>query len=108
MALEQTGTHRLNGIFMFSGEPFAGNKDVTGARIIDLAPTILYQMGVPIPEDMDGKILDEIFTKDYLDSNRPVYVVPSASASQCENMNTYSESESQEVAERLRNLGYLE
>jgi predicted AlkP superfamily phosphohydrolase/phosphomutase len=108
MALEQTGTHRLNGIFMFSGEPFAGNNDVTGARIIDLAPTILYQMGVPIPEDMDGKILDEIFTKDYLDSNQPVYVVPSASTSQCENMNTYSESESQEVAERLRNLGYLE
>lgn len=108
MALEQTGTHRLNGIFMFSGAPFVRNNNITGARIIDLAPTILYQMGVPIPKDMDGEILSEIFKKDYLDSNQPVYVAPLDSGSHHEDMDTYSESESQEVEERLRDLGYLE
>ena len=32
-----------------------------GARIIDLAPTILGLMGVPVPEDIDGRILKMLY-----------------------------------------------
>lgn len=32
--------------------------------IYDLAPTILYLFDVPIPEDMDGRLLKEIFKGD--------------------------------------------
>jgi predicted AlkP superfamily phosphohydrolase/phosphomutase len=32
-----------------------------GARIIDLAPTILYLLGIPVPYDMDGSVINDIF-----------------------------------------------
>ncbi len=38
----------------------------TGAQIIDLAPTILHLMGVPVPDDMDGQVLTEALKDEYL------------------------------------------
>ena len=34
---------------------------VEEASILDLAPTILHLFGIPVPRDMDGKILTETF-----------------------------------------------
>ena len=31
------------------------------ANLVDVAPTILHILKVPIPKDMDGKVLREIF-----------------------------------------------
>ena len=37
-----------------------------GARLIDMAPTILHLMGEPTPEDMDGRVLEELFEPEFL------------------------------------------
>lgn len=52
-----SGLHTLDGIFIGWGDGFEKGKVIEGARIIDLAPTILKIMDVPIPEDMDGIVL---------------------------------------------------
>lgn len=57
-----TGSHRMNGIFVAYG-PDIVPQSVKLATLYDIAPTLLYMHGVPIPEDMDGKVLD-IFKKD--------------------------------------------
>jgi len=59
-----SGEHTLNGIFIAVGEGIKRGVEIEGANIIDLAPTILHIMNLPIPIHMDGKVLKEIFEED--------------------------------------------
>ncbi len=56
--------HDSNGIFLAAGPDIKKGMKIKGTRIIDLAPTILHIFGCPIPEDMDGKVLKDIFKED--------------------------------------------
>lgn len=60
----KTGSHRKYGVFIVKG-PYikeSGTK-INKIRIYDIAPTILHIFGLPIPNDMDGRVLKEIFKK---------------------------------------------
>jgi|Deesub1362B_J571_1020462.scaffolds.fasta_scaffold00891_9 predicted AlkP superfamily phosphohydrolase/phosphomutase len=56
-----TGSHRLNGIFLAYGPGIKKGYKIENVKIYDIAPTILHIFGLPIPNDMDGKVLMEIF-----------------------------------------------
>jgi len=56
-----TGSHRLNGIFLAYGPGIKKGQKIEGAKIYDIAPTILHIFGLPIPKDIDGRVLIEIF-----------------------------------------------
>jgi len=55
------GVHRKEGVVLIMGHNIRKNIMVENANIIDLAPTILQIMKVPIPSYMDGRVLEEIF-----------------------------------------------
>lgn len=55
------GIHRKEGIVLIMGPNIRKNIIVENANIIDLAPTILEIMKVPIPSYMDGRVLRQIF-----------------------------------------------
>ena len=57
-----SGCHRLHGIFIGHGARLRNGATVPDARIIDLAPTILHILNVPVPEDMDGRVLTDALT----------------------------------------------
>lgn len=104
---KHVGTHRLNGIFMAMGGVIRKGAEIFGADICDVAPTILYMLGQPIPEDMDGKVLTDIFEEDFLRNNPPRYEQPRHIDPEHQIV-AYSNEESREVARRLQGLGYLE
>lgn len=52
----QFSKHDLHGMFCIHGPGI--KKGTQKANITDLAPTILQIMGLPIPQDMDGRVLD--------------------------------------------------
>jgi len=57
-----SGTHESKGIFLCSGPKIKKGKELKGnIKIYDIAPTILYIFGCPIPPDIDGKPLEKIF-----------------------------------------------
>jgi len=57
------GDHRDEGIIMAYGPDFRQGLRIE-SNIVDLPPTILFMMDVPIPKDMDGKVLTEIFKEE--------------------------------------------
>jgi predicted AlkP superfamily phosphohydrolase/phosphomutase len=63
---EWGGTHRRDGILIAHGKPFRKGIEIEGARLIDMAPTILHLMGEPVPDDMDGSVLEELFEPEFL------------------------------------------
>ena len=74
-------THR-EGILMASGPDFSKGKSVGKVNIMDLAPTLLYMFGAKVPDDMDGRVLKELFRKGF----EPRKVVHIATTSSKEKM----------------------
>ncbi len=52
-----------HGIFAACGPGFAGDALVFGATVLDVAPTVLTWFGLPIGDDMEGRVLLEGFVK---------------------------------------------
>jgi predicted AlkP superfamily phosphohydrolase/phosphomutase len=102
------GTHRLNGILIASGSIVRERAPIEKADIVDLAPTILHLFDQPIPEDMDGRVLEEMFTEEFLAGNPPRYREPSAGEKEAASPVSYSSDEEDQIRERLEGLGYLE
>jgi predicted AlkP superfamily phosphohydrolase/phosphomutase len=105
-----SGCHRLNGLFAIKGEGVESGKEIKGARIIDLAPTILYLLGLPLVSEMDGRVLEDAVSRRYLDANPICYEEISLDKEEVGEVkeDVYDEEESKRVAERLRGLGYIE
>lgn len=53
--------HSLHGTLIACGPDFKKEIEIDGAEIVDVAPTILHIMGCPIPKNMDGKVLVQVF-----------------------------------------------
>ncbi len=97
----KSGTHRDDGIFLAHG-PGVRPGEVAGARITDLAPTILSLLGVPVPDDMDGRVLADAFPGLGLAGQQEAAGALAGSEA------VYSAEDEERMAERLRSLGYIE
>lgn len=103
---EWKGAHRSEGIFMAYGPHIKHGAAITNATIYDIAPTVLYLHDQPVPDDMDGQVLTDIFQADYL-RHHPVQrgaALPVA----MESTMPLGADEAEQVEKRLRDLGYIE
>jgi predicted AlkP superfamily phosphohydrolase/phosphomutase len=100
-----SGCHRSSGIFIAHGPAFRQGVGIDDSRIIDLAPTVVHLMGLPVPGHMDGRVLDKALTPDFLDAH-PIHFVQAQDDQGDEEM-ALSDEETAEIEDRLRALGYL-
>jgi predicted AlkP superfamily phosphohydrolase/phosphomutase/tetratricopeptide (TPR) repeat protein len=63
--------HRPQGVFAAAGPGICQDELVYGARLLDIAPTILHWFGLPVGADMEGRVLNEVFS-----DRRAVETVP--------------------------------
>ena len=71
-----SGTHEgaPDGFMLAYGTAVApGRKKV--ASVLDVAPTVLYYLGMPVGRDMDGYVRTDVFTRDFTDP-RPIAFIP--------------------------------
>ena len=104
---EWGGTHRLHGILVARAPALKSKSEIANARLIDMAPTILHLLGVPVPEDMDGHVLEDAFRPEFL-AQHPVKAGAASGTSEGGRESGYTEEESAKVEERLQALGYIE
>jgi len=105
---EGGGRHRPDGVFLAAGAWIKEGHVIRGARIVDVAPTILYALGVPVPHGMDGRVLTEIFESDYLAAHPVKQLEPAAAIDSGEPEDVYTAEETEAIQARLRALGYTE
>jgi predicted AlkP superfamily phosphohydrolase/phosphomutase len=99
-------THRLEGILIMKGRNIRKRgRSLQPVNIVDVAPTVLYMMGLPVPEEMDGKVLLDVFTDDFVTGNDVTYI--SLEGHDQKEKREYSVEEEALISERLRELGYL-
>jgi predicted AlkP superfamily phosphohydrolase/phosphomutase len=101
------GFHRLNGVFLAYGPHVRRGLRIEGATMVDVAPTILYDMGLPVPANMDGRVLTEALDPDYVAANPIRHESPLAGTDRSREEG-YSAGEQAEIAGRLAALGYIE
>jgi tetratricopeptide (TPR) repeat protein len=53
--------HRQFGIFVVKGPGIRKDERIYGANLLDVCPTLLHLFGLPVGEDMDGKVLLDIY-----------------------------------------------
>jgi predicted AlkP superfamily phosphohydrolase/phosphomutase len=102
-----SGLHRMDGIILLQGPHIRQDVCVEGAGIIDVAPTILYTLGMPIPSDMDGRPLLGIYEESYTKQTEASYTDEHKYEDVASEEYGYSEEEEESVRLKLEALGYL-
>lgn len=105
----KSGDHRDEGILLATGPHFSRPGEIKEASILDLAPTILYLLGLPIPAEMDGHVLTQLFLDDYL-SQHPIQHGHHGGLEVAfdDMQRDYSAAEEEAIRARLQGLGYIE
>jgi tetratricopeptide (TPR) repeat protein/predicted AlkP superfamily pyrophosphatase or phosphodiesterase len=101
--------HRRYGIVIFSGPDIRpGRLDTTS--LLDIAPTILYLAGLPVAEDMEGRVVEEAIAEPFL-SRQPRRTLASyeriGQPPHRPGEALAGSSVDQEMMEQLRALGYV-
>jgi predicted AlkP superfamily phosphohydrolase/phosphomutase len=64
------------GLLAMAGDGIRAGAVVDDATLLDVAPTILYLMGLPVGRDMEGRILTELLDEAFIRAH-PVTFIPS-------------------------------
>jgi hypothetical protein len=65
-----------DGVVFAAGDGIRRGAVLERGSILDVAPTLLYLMGLPVARDMDGRVWTEIIEEDFL-RQHPVAFIPS-------------------------------
>jgi predicted AlkP superfamily phosphohydrolase/phosphomutase len=100
-----SGHHRPDGVLILAGAGVKPGTQLEGASILDLAPTILHAMNVPLSQDLDGRVLAEAFTASS-PLARPVTYSQANLYKDGASEPDLSDEDMEQVQEKLRGWGY--
>jgi predicted AlkP superfamily phosphohydrolase/phosphomutase len=110
IAVGQSGKHQLDGVLIAAGGPIRRGA-TTAAGIRDIAPTVLALLGLPIPRDMEGRVLEALFEPSFL-ARHPLARIDSYETlidhTAVRAAAEAGERSEEEKKELLRSLGYIQ
>lgn len=97
--------HRNQGVLLAKGPGIKPDSQVYGSRLLDIAPTILHAFGLPVGNDMEGRVLTELFQESLPIQTIPTWENPDGSS---RNRGSLTGEESQALLEQFVALGYID
>jgi predicted AlkP superfamily phosphohydrolase/phosphomutase len=67
---EPTGTHRPEGVFVAAGPGIRRGARLERLSILDVAPLLIDALGLPIPEDLEGRVPKELYEPSWTAARR--------------------------------------
>ncbi len=93
------------GVIMLYGKPFKKGYRIENASVFDIAPTVLYLLGLAVGEDMEGKILTEALDPQWL-SSHPIRTIDTYETVRRKHKKI-PRKVSEETLKRLKAVGYI-
>jgi len=94
------GKHSMDGMFAAAGPGIDPDGTLDGATVMDVTPTALHLLGLPIPEGVDGEVLDVLRT-DREPERRALDIDIE------KGRDRMTEAEREQVRENLEDIGYM-
>ncbi len=105
---EPLGTHHPEGIFIAGGPDIRKGLSAPQFSILDVAPTLLHSLGLPVPDDLEGRALAEVFTPSYMQKYPVKTGEPTIPPEPFPGLAVPAQDEEQkEIMTRLKALGYM-
>ncbi len=100
--------HAIDGVYIMAGPGIIAGHEGPRASVVDVTPTLLAYLGIPVGEDMDGAPIRGLFEREF-EGEHPVQYVATHETGEPRGDDTPLESPIDEgIKEKLRSLGYIE
>jgi predicted AlkP superfamily phosphohydrolase/phosphomutase len=104
------GTHHPDGVFFARGPGIRSGVSTSPFSIVNVAPTLLYSLGLPVPKEMEGAPELSLFESSFV-SSRPVREETAGQSGPTPGVETgfaRNRDEEEALVAQLKALGYLE
>jgi tetratricopeptide (TPR) repeat protein/predicted AlkP superfamily phosphohydrolase/phosphomutase len=98
--------HDRFGVLILWGPDIRAGVHIADASILDVAPTVLALYGLPVADDMDGRVLHEALEPQFLAEHR-VETVTTYETVERVAVEVEPSGQDAELMEKLRTLGYI-
>jgi predicted AlkP superfamily phosphohydrolase/phosphomutase len=103
-----SGSHRLEGVIVAWGNHVRAGRASASPSVLDVTPTVLHLLGLPVGEDMKGRVITELLDPAFAASH-PVRTIPTYETGRSRGTEQPIPSQMDEqIRERLRSLGYIQ
>ncbi len=102
----ETGNHHPSGLLLLAGPDVRPTVVVRGATVYDVFPTILYLLGLPVAENLPGRVLTEALSDDTR-RTRPLRRIARYGPRPDGDIRPIASRQDHEYLDRLRELGYV-
>lgn len=100
--------HRQFGMFAAKGPGVAKGREIQEMTLLDICPTILTLLGIPVGEDMDGRVIELLFEEPPTIDTIPTHETEHPDDGVNRNGHVEDPYAAQEVLKQLAELGYVD
>jgi predicted AlkP superfamily phosphohydrolase/phosphomutase len=100
-----SGKHDPEGVFIIYGPNVKRGEEIESIHVVDIAPTVYFLSQVPLGKSLDGKVIKECFTKEFMESHSTV--TGRADIFEDADEEGLTADDKDAISKSLRDLGYL-